>query len=59
MTDGTPPRPTPALAPDEYQGGESVCWLPLLCPTCGALTEDPTADCWRCGAASTRSAPPG
>lgn len=35
--------------------GESVCWLGLLCPECGAMPEEngaqgPGEPCWRCGA---------
>jgi len=30
-------------------GGDAACWAAQLCPDCGALTEDPSAPCWRCG----------
>jgi uncharacterized OB-fold protein len=31
------------------EGGDAACWLAQVCPDCGALNEDPTAVCWRCG----------
>ncbi|MGB3375290.1 MAG: hypothetical protein WBA87_09140 [Microbacterium sp.] len=34
---------------DEYEGGDSACWLANVCPECGALLDDLTAPCWRCG----------
>ncbi|MQA24186.1 MAG: hypothetical protein GEU94_01670 [Micromonosporaceae bacterium] len=34
------------------QGGESVCWLPRVCPECGRLADaEPPTTCERCGAA--------
>jgi len=33
---------------EEY-GGDSACWLAKVCPECGALLEDSSAPCWRCG----------
>lgn len=36
---------------DLEQGGESVCWLPRVCPECGRLAdEEPPTRCPRCGA---------
>jgi len=34
---------------DEYEGGDSACWLANVCPECGALLDDLSAPCWRCG----------
>ncbi|MDT0158551.1 hypothetical protein Q9R19_13045 [Microbacterium sp. ARD32] len=34
---------------DEYEGGDSACWLSRVCPECGALLDDLAAPCWRCG----------
>jgi hypothetical protein len=34
---------------DEYEGGDSACWLSRVCPECGALIDDLAAPCWRCG----------
>ncbi|MCE0762784.1 hypothetical protein LWC35_07645 [Pseudonocardia kujensis] len=38
---------------DDEPGGDPVCWLHELCPTCGAMpTDEPSAPpgrCWRCG----------
>jgi ribosomal protein S27AE len=32
--------------------GDAVCWLPQLCPECGAMpTGEHPERCWRCGAA--------
>jgi hypothetical protein len=43
----TEPRLRQPLGDDE--GGDSVCWLHLLCPQCGALVdEDPPTACARC-----------
>ena len=31
-------------------GGDPVCWLHELCPTCGAVPTPEVPDrCWRCG----------
>jgi len=33
------------------EGGEAVCWLPLVCFECGKVREKPHADtCEHCGA---------
>lgn len=49
MSDADPAdRPhTRVPVPD---GGDAACWLSEVCPDCGALNEDPTGPCWRCGA---------
>jgi len=30
-------------------GGDPACWLHELCPECGAVPDEPTTRCWRCG----------
>src|SRR6202041_3431802 len=36
---------------DDDRPGESVCWLRLVCPECGAMAEaEPPVDCPQCGA---------
>lgn len=36
---------------EDDQPGDSVCWLRLVCPDCGAMAEaEPPADCPQCGA---------
>jgi hypothetical protein len=34
---------------DEDEGGDAACWLAQLCPECGAVLEDRSGPCWRCG----------
>lgn len=36
---GREPRPDVAAPPsdDAGEGGDAVCWLPLVCPECGEL----------------------
>jgi hypothetical protein len=34
----------------DAHGGDAVCWLHELCPTCGAVpSPDSPGRCWRCG----------
>jgi hypothetical protein len=42
-----PDEPRPVSRSDR---GDAACWLSEVCPDCGALDEDPTGPCWRCGA---------
>ncbi|WP_309129558.1 hypothetical protein [Microbacterium sp.] len=37
------------ISAEEEYGGDSACWLSKVCPECGALLDDLTAPCWRCG----------
>lgn len=39
------------MAAEEDEGGEPACWMHMICPTCGLLTEEdpPPAVCPRCG----------
>jgi rubrerythrin len=50
--DGRPPEPPDDGCkpwPDD-RPGDSVCWLRLVCPACGAMAEaEPPADCPQCG----------
>ena len=32
--------------------GDAVCWLHLVCPRCGALAEEDSESCPRCGGGS-------
>jgi hypothetical protein len=35
----------------EFDAGDPVCWLPMVCDECGAMREQgPDAPCPRCGA---------
>jgi rubrerythrin len=35
---------------DQDMGGDPVCWLDKVCPSCGLFTGDrPSATCPRCG----------
>ncbi len=34
---------------DDDLGGDSACWLAKVCPECGALLDDISQPCWRCG----------
>ena len=39
-------------AVDEPEGGDTVCWMHLLCPACGAMPDPEdaaSATCPRCG----------
>ena len=39
---------------EDDEPGDAVCWLPQLCPECGAMpTGEAPERCWRCGAALT------
>jgi uncharacterized protein YeaO (DUF488 family) len=39
-----------AAAATEDRGGDSVCWLPRVCPRCGAMTDtEPPTTCPQCG----------
>lgn len=47
----TEPAPPPYVADPEEMPGDSVCWLRMVCPECGAMAEgDPAANCPQCGA---------
>jgi rubrerythrin len=36
---------------EDDRPGDSVCWLRLVCPECGAMAEsEPPVDCPQCGA---------
>ena len=38
------------LAVDDADlGGDAACWLHELCPECGAVPDEPSTRCWRCG----------
>ena len=47
--DPNPTPPTSGGAAHDVEGGDAACWLPQVCPDCGALNETPAAPCWRCG----------
>jgi uncharacterized protein YeaO (DUF488 family) len=37
-------------AAEQERGGDPACWLPRVCPECGALADaDPPVTCHRCG----------
>jgi predicted Zn-ribbon and HTH transcriptional regulator len=39
-----------AAAATEDRGGDPVCWLPRVCPRCGAMTDtEPPTTCPQCG----------
>lgn len=43
--------PTPESRDPEELPGDSVCWLRMVCPECGAMAEgDPALNCPQCGA---------
>jgi len=46
-----PDRPTGQITPaDQDRGGDPVCWLDKVCPSCGLFTgHRPSATCPRCG----------
>ena len=44
-----PGEPVPEA--EDGPGGDPVCWAHLLCPACGAIPDDRSAErCPRCGA---------
>jgi rubrerythrin len=50
---GRPPQPSDDGRQrwEDDRPGDSVCWLRLVCPDCGAMAEaEPPADCPQCGA---------
>jgi rubrerythrin len=48
--EGGPDRAEPMPYADQDSGGDPVCWLDKVCPSCGLFTGDrPAATCPRCG----------
>jgi hypothetical protein len=48
------------VAVADEQGGDAVCWLHELCPTCGAVpSPDSPGRCWRCGTVEAGTADTG
>jgi len=38
---------------DDETGGDAACWLPRVCPECGAMVEGRLGrPCWSCGITS-------
>ncbi|WP_268921434.1 hypothetical protein [Paramicrobacterium fandaimingii] len=34
--------------------GDPACWLSQVCDECGALIDDDSDTCWRCGTVRTK-----